>query len=315
MDSARADKATVRGLWRDKVAAALAAAGHDESVPVYSTLPGKYALDLEELHRSGIIGRLSNGAIDTDDAWKVAAIESNSDAFMTVREAWPGLDIRRADIKSVLASDAPTRWPEGPQKRYCRGRVINLDYNGAFAVQEVSGAIEYPQVRLVEKLAQLHKVKPELDWTLCLTLAADIQWLDAGCSAVKSFLRENCDENSDFAEECRRILGPPLFKRLMTAGPASWMRALTASETQRMLMALVPKRILHDTYLQRWAVSVDYCLCYGGRADAKAMVSFIVDFKREPRVAATPRAVYNECLGEVLRKAALINESGQIVEI
>jgi hypothetical protein len=60
---------------------------------------------------------------------------------------------------------------------------------------------------------------------------------------------------------------------------------------------------------------VDDCLCYGGRADAKAMVSFIVDFKREPRVAATPRAVYNECLRDVLRNAAMIHANGRIVQI
>lgn len=316
MDADRADKAKIRELWCAKVAAALVAARDDDAVPVYFTLPGRYARDLEALHAAGIIRRLPNGAIDQRDVWKVAAIESNSDAFMHLKDAWIGLDIKRADIKSVLASDAPLTWPSGRQRRSCRSRVINLDFNGACAGREVGGAVEYPQIMIVQKLAQLHvSIAPPLDWTLCLTFAADLQWSDPVCESVKQFLRENCQGHSEFAEECRRVLGDGLFARVLDDDTASWMTSLPGLDRQRILMAFVPKRILQDTYLQRWAIDVVHNLRYGGREDSKAMVSFVLDFKQEPRVASTPRRVYDECLTELMRNAAEVAADGQVHQV
>jgi hypothetical protein len=77
-------------------------------------------------------------------------------------------------------------------------------------------------------------------------------------------------------------------------------------------MVFVPKKIVSETHGLGWRVITHYNLRYGGRSRSQRMVSWLIRFTQEPRVAREPRAVYSESLAETLTGAGLIQPDGEI---
>ena len=164
----------MRRLWADCVGDALDSNGEE---PAYLTLCGAKGLDIEALVRQGHLHRYpTNPAIRQEDLDKVVAVESRSNAVYELKSRFPGLRIVDRDFSSFVHSESMMAWPTGEHKVFCRARVVNLDLNSPLQIEFREGQLVFPQLVWVEKLARIHAHSPHLDWTLCLTLAAQIEW-------------------------------------------------------------------------------------------------------------------------------------------
>jgi hypothetical protein len=309
MGENRPEKEKMRELWVD----AVRAVDCDSSgPPLYLTLPGAHGLDIQRLIDAGLVRLERNGAIASEDLWKVVAVESNNQAFLSLKERLSGLRVLNQDIRGILASTGPLTWPQGEHERWCRAHVVNLDLNSSLRCERVDGGRSvFPTVQLIWKLAQLHLKPPALDWVLCLTLAAKIDWEEEHCHMVHQFLRENFEREERFAGACRALLGGRLFKSLSGSEPLD-MNRLSGADQQALLMVFVPKKIVSETHGLGWRVTTTHNLRYGGASRSQRMVSWLIRFTQEPRVAREPRAVYSESLVEALAGAGIIQPDGEL---
>jgi hypothetical protein len=306
MDERRPEKETMRGLWAEAVRTAK---GTQNGPPLYLTLPGANGLDIEHLINAGMLRLAENDrAIAPEDIWKVVAVERSNAACLELRKRWSGLRVLNEDIRGVLASTGPLRWPQGDRELWCRAHVVNLDLNSSLTCErDAAGKLVFPTVQVIWKLAQLHMKNPALDWILCLTVAANITWQLEDCRLVQRFLKENFRNEEVFAAESRALLGERFFKAIVDE-EALDMKRISASDQQRLLMVFVPKKIVTETYGLGWSIATSHNLRYG----KKPMVSWLMRFAQEPRAASEPRAVYSESLAETLSNAGSIGPDGEL---
>jgi hypothetical protein len=308
----RPEKERMRQLWVDAVGVADDIADpHTTDPPLYLTLPGTHGLDIQRLIDAGLVQVAENGAIAPQDVWKVVAVERNNKASLALRERLRGLRVLNQDISGILASTGPLTWPRGDYQRWCRARVVNLDLNSSLRCElQHGGRVVFPTVNLVSKLAQLHLKPPALDWVLCLTLAARIEWSSDHCEMVQRFLRENFRSEEQFAADSRALLGEWLFDALMSEHPVD-MTVLSGEKQQALLMVFVPKKIVREVHVQGWKILTTHNLRYGG-SDSQRMVSWLIQFIQEPRVDGEPGAVYSESLAAALAGVGTIDVDGEI---
>jgi hypothetical protein len=309
MGENRPEKETMRRLWVE----AVSEAGVDPSgPPLYLTLPGAHGLDVQRLIDAQLLRLAENGAVAPEDSWKVVAVESNNEAFLALKRRLPGLRVLNENIRGILSSTGPLTWPRGKNEDWCRAHVVNLDLESALGCErDASGGVVFPTVQLIVKLAQLHLKEPALDWVLCLTLAARVEWTLDDCEVAQRFLRENFKLDDSFAADSRALLGDRLFDALMEERPLD-LTVLSDLEQQSLLMVLVPKKIVAETYRLGWRVSTTHNLRYGGHSRSQRMVSWVMQFTREPRVAAEPLAVYGESLAEILARVGAVDAEGVV---
>jgi hypothetical protein len=309
----RPDKRAVRELWVAAVANAAGATGGQE-VPLYLTLPGAHGLDIQRLVDEGLVKLAENRAIAAEDQWKVVAIESSGSARLELKRRFTGgLRIISDDLHAILHSTGPFTWPRGDKARYCRARVVNLDFNSSLRVErDERGTYVFPKIQLIGKLAELHMKSPSLDWVLCLTFAASIDWPLAACRQIQGFLRENFQEEEQFADDSREVLGDVLFERLLGSDPVD-MGQLAEGEQQALLMVLVPKKVIRETYGRGWKVTTAHNLRYGGHGKSGRMVTWMMRFTRDRRAEEQPRALYSESLSLALTQAGLVAADGAVV--
>src|SRR3569832_2316096 len=185
MGADRPDKQRIRSLWLKEVMSASCAAETDE-VPLYLSLPGALGKDIELLVEAGVVTLADNRAIAAGDEWKVVAVESSSSAVLELKKRFSGLRVLNQNIQGILRSTGPLTWPRGDHVRYCRAHVVNLDLNASLqAERDELGHYVFPTVQLIANLARLHVEPPALDWVLCLTVAAQINWEDDVCDQVQ----------------------------------------------------------------------------------------------------------------------------------
>lgn len=309
MGENRPEKERMRQLWVDAVGAAR---GDETGPPLYLTLPGAKGLDIQRLIDAGLVQLAENGALASDDIWKVVAVERNNAAYLELKRQLQGLRVLKQDISEILASTGPLTWPRGERERWCRAHVVNLDLNSSLRCERDPGGVPvFPTVQLVWKLAQLHRKQPALDWVLCLTLAAQIEWTHEDCGMVQQFLRENFEREDQFATCSHALLGDRLFDALMGDALVDMTR-LSGEEQQALLMVFVPKKIVAETHVLGWKITTTHNLRYGGHRRSQRMVSWLMQFEREPRVASEPRAVYSESLAVALVRAGAVAPDGSL---
>ncbi len=301
----------MRQLWVDAVEAA---DGNVDGPPLYLTLAGAQGLDVQRLIDLGIIGLAENGrAIAPTEVWKVVALERNNEAYASLKDRLPGVRVLNQDLAEILASRQRVTLPNGSHQLWCRAHVVNMDLNETLRCEDdvdVSQPV-FPTVELIWKLAVLHLKRPSLDWVLCLTLAAQIDWRLEHCESVQLFLRENFQREERFAEESRALMGNWLFDALMGDEIVD-LTVLSVQEMQALLMVFVPKKIVAETYRLGWSISTTYNLRYGGHNGSQRMVSLMMRFVREPRVSKQPQAVYSESLIAALERAGVIDSAGTL---
>lgn len=306
----RPEKQKVRELWAEQVGAA-EQRDHAEDEPLLLTLCGAHTLDIDDLIERGVVEVTEVGGIATADARTVVAVESRPDAVVAILRKYPGLKVVDKPIRDLLHSESEVAWPVGEERAICRAGVINLDLDESLAaVIRDDGQIVFPVLEWIRKFAVLHGHAPRREWTLCLTLHGEISWEDSVGTAMQAFLGENFEESTIFKDQCRELFGPAMFSKV--ASGSLDFGSLTRPQQQRLLMALVPKRISHLTFNHGWLVKTVSNLRYGGHGRVAPMISWIMDFVWDERANSQPLEIYRESLSSVLESAGEISAEGDI---
>lgn len=321
MSEDRPEKKTMRRLWADQVEDAAGQA--DQSAepgpsepPLYLTLAGANGLDIEELIKRKVIERAENQrAIAEKDLHKVVAVESDQDAVLELGRRFSGLHIIEDRIENVLQMPSDLYRPSQKRTRLLRARVINLDFDDPLVAQLDQGQLRFPVVRMAEKLGRLHAMDPYVNWSLCLTLHADLKFASGAEELAISLLSDNFDREPAYAAASRALLGAELFSRLSSKRGAKVIGGLEPSEAQAFLMVLVPKSIVERMHSQGWKVITHRNLRYGRTPKHAPMVSWIIHFEWDPRGTSKPREVYREGLTRALSGIAQLDGRGQITAL
>ncbi|MFL5872994.1 MAG: hypothetical protein ACJ75T_05920 [Solirubrobacterales bacterium] len=317
MTEERPEKDAMRTLWAECVSDIDDNPVVDEDSPpppLYLSLCGAKGLDILKLVEHGIVARTETGAIEERDLGKVVAIEVDPNAAHELRETFSGLDVLDRRLEDLLSMPSDMAWPERKMRRVLRSRVVNLDLNTSLAARIKQNQLHFPVVKMVEKFAVLHAQDPQVNWSLCLTLHADLA-LDSGAiGRISSFLAENFKKEEVYAAASEGLLGSDLYEMLSEGKcPDGAFDDLEPSDVQNLLMALIPKRIISDTHRLGWKVTTRRNLRYG--ADPVApMVSWILDFDWDPRGSSAPQELYSECLEKAVASVEEIDSDGNLLD-
>jgi hypothetical protein len=317
MADERPEKDAMRALWAKRVgeAASENPIDPDAPPPLYLSLCGAKGLDIIKLVEHGIVARTETGAIAEADLGKIVAIESDPDAALELRETFSGLEVFDRKVEDLLSMPSDMAWPDKKLRRVLRSRVVNLDLNAALAARIKQNQLQFPVVKMIERFSILHAQDPQVDWSLCLTLHADLA-LDAGAlKRISSFLAENFKKEEVYAAASSGLLGDELYEKLSQGDCADKVvDELEAVDVQNLLMALIPKRIISDTHRHGWKVTTRRNLRYGA-APAAPMVSWILDFEWDPRGSSAPQALYSESLEGAVAGVEEIDSQGNVVDL
>jgi hypothetical protein len=317
MAEERPEKDTMRVLWAEcvgDIAGQEAPISGDDQrpPPLYLSLCGAKGLDILKLVDQGIVSRSKTGAIAEEDLGRIVAIESDPDAAIKLRETFPGLDVLDRKLEDLLNMPSDMAWPEKKLRRIFRSQVINLDLNSALAARIKQNQLQFPVVKMIEKLAILHAQEPQVDWSLCLTLHADLAFDPGAIARVSSFLAENFKREEVFAAASSGLLGQELYEKLNSGEcPDDLVGGLDSADIQNLLMALIPKRIINDTHRHGWKVTTRRNLRYGA-APSAPMVSWILDFHWDPRGSSSPQELYSESLKNAVAGVEEIDTRGKL---
>jgi len=204
----RPDKQIVREMWGQHVTTANRKWKGPEAL--YLTLSGAAGADIDQLTRLGVVKRMENGALAPEDASKIVAVEKSTIAYTALREAFPGMTVHNRYIEELASGDDMTTFPARRDKirHALRAHVVNLDYNGPLILSADSSGLHYPQLTLIQKLAQLHATPlPAMNWTLFLTLNGEVTWGPPAHQPIREYLVNNIERNVAFAEQCRVHVG------------------------------------------------------------------------------------------------------------
>jgi hypothetical protein len=309
MTAERPEKIYIRALWLETIRELRDAFPHDD-VPLYLTLSGAEARDIQLLIDNGLIRLTETVAVRTEDEGIAVAIESNSDAAWRLQRKLPGLKILIQPFENLVRSGGMTVWPQGEHVRFCRARVINLDLNEPVKFVGSTPDLLFPPLQWVRKLTVLH-ADASLDWCLLLTLHGEAVWESAETKSVAEFLSENFGREPLFAEAAGELIGEELFEKISRQTiPAA--RRLRLEDQQKLLMLYVPKRLIQIALEHGFRAEVTHNLRYGGADHRAPMVSWIVKFHRDRRSATRPDALYRDGLKTILTGAGHIAEDGSL---
>ncbi len=309
MQDNRPPKQTVRTIWMN----AVKEVDQDEvagNEPLYMTLPGSQGIDIQMLIDEGLVALTEVGSIAQADQYKIIAVERSSRSVADLRRNFIGLKIREVDVRGLVRGEGRTRWPEGDDINLCRARVINLDLNSSLYAEMIDNELVFPILTWIDKLSRIHANPPRIDWTLLLTLHAEIRWPEGAANLMRNFLKENVEREDIFSENCRSFLGDELFE-IATEDIDSDLSQLTQDYQQRLMMVMVPKLIAHAVHNDGWIVDILYNLRYGG-GEFAPMVTWVVKFRRAQDAAFTPDAVYKHALQGILRNTGMVTEEGEL---
>jgi hypothetical protein len=305
----RPEKKTVREIWL-QAATGYSEAFDDDPHPLFLTLGGAEGRDIQLLIDNHLLELTETGAISAEMKHRVIAVESSSRAAAALQIKYPGLKILEEPFQNLLSGESLIRFPRGEHEEFCCARVVNLDLNEPLMVANGHSLLDFPILKWVRKLCQLH-AQHDLDWTLCLTLHGETVWgLDVS-KAVRDFLVENFGRELSFADACRDLFEDELFE-LVSADTAVDFGLRAYEDQQRLLMAFVPKKIAQLVHHDGWRVETSRNLRYGGTAGRAPMVTWVIDFVWDPSTRARPDATYRQALAQVLSGAGRIEEDGTI---
>lgn len=315
MAEERNEKTTMRNLWLD-LAKEMDAEYPTDDVPLYTTLCGAEARDIRLLAQHNLIEMTEVGGIASSSQSRVIAVERSEPAVLNLQRELPGLTILAQDFSSIIRGSSSVAWPDNAkERRACRARIVNLDLQGLLNADiATDGHVTFPILAWVKKLCALHSLEPRKDWCLCLTLNGAIKWPIEASKATQEFLAENFDRVPDFGEACYGFLGDDLYKQMSTDTTVDYS-TLPKELQQKVLMALVPKKIAHSVHEEGWHVQTRHNLYYGGTDNHAPMVSWILCFGWDAHVAHRPNYIYGKSLASVFSSAGFLGPDGQIIQL
>jgi hypothetical protein len=308
----RPDKQKVREMWG--VHLTMASRNWKGPEALYLTLSGAAGTDIDQLTALGLITRPETGALSEKDAQKVVAVEKDLAAYTALREAFPGMTVYNRFIEELASGDDPTVFPGKNDKvrRALRAHVVNLDYNGPLMLSADDSGLHYPQLTLIQKLAQLHSSPlPAMNWTLLLTLNGEVRWGPRAHQPIRYYLAENIKRNATFAEQCRVHVGSAICDKLLSA-PDIDFRALSVEEQRLIVAVLVPKKIASLVHTQGWVIETNANWRYGGTEGAAPMCTWAISFSWDPRSTYLADAVYEDSLATIFRSFGMLSAGGEL---
>ncbi len=309
MNADRPDKSAIRQAWANKVQAYAAKYDSDDK-PLYLTLCGAEGRDISLLAASGVIELTETGSISASSLGKVVAVEANPNATVELVARFPGLDVIEQPFEHFLQGEDDTRFPTGKHERYCRARIVNLDFNMELRPQEPSGGDPFAVFSWIKKLGALHGARPRKDWCLCLTLNGGINWPQPICSDVQTFLEDNFNRHELFRDRSKTFLGAKLFDQI-NAGTANFPE-LTREEQQKLLMVFVPKKVAHALNGQSWRINTELNWRYGTSPNAP-MVTWLFECHHDREGAHAPGKLFEKNLGATLQAPCRVDAKGRIL--
>jgi len=306
MNADRPAKTAIRSLWADVVAQEKT--GLVAGQPLYLTLCGAAAKDLLLLAERGIITLTETRALSAPDEALVAAVESSADGVLELQRTMPGLKVFQQRIEEMLRGSSPFSWPEGEARRWCRAKVVNLDFNSSLRGGLSGDWPQFPTLDVIDKLADLHTEPSTQEWLLLLTLQAQIQWPVELIQSVRGFLNDNFSHHQSFAELCERFVGPVAFEDLVS-GELPWAN-LSSEAQQRVLMIFLPKAVA-SRVRGRWRIEVEANIRYGGEpgTGSAPMCSWVIRFARDAR-AVNANDAYLGALNSAVSRPQYIQADG-----
>lgn len=309
MAAERPEKTTMRSLWVEEVCRADSTAA-PARVPLYLTLAGAQGRDIQALVDRGVLELTETGAVENVADVRVVAIERSANALVELAKRFPGLKIIDQSLDALLHSTGALTWPRGEHHQLFRAQVINLDLEEPLKARTQEGQLSFPSLALIRKVATIHAAEPCVEWTLCLTLHGEVAWTQEQDTLACRFLAENFARDEQFAADARAALGNDLYEAIATTPASAKVRSRSRAEQQRVLCALVPKRIAYEAHALGWKVTTTENLRYGGSGQRAPMATWIMRFEWDPRASAEPDTVYREALALTLRKRGRIDSHG-----
>jgi hypothetical protein len=313
VDSAMADdrpeKQRMRELWVDRVAEASPPTDRE---PLFLTLAGADGRDVQALVDADLIKLTETGAISTEDAGKVVAVESREEAFLKLSKRFQGLRVLNTRIEDLLRREHPFNWPAGADQELFRARVVNFDFDRPLDVTVRNSQLVFPQIMWIKKIATIHAHKAPTNWCLLLTCQGQIQWPIEVETRVKALLADNFQRSEEFSKVAEKLLGTDTFDGIRDCSDDLTLSELPYKTQQRILMAVVPKKLCRELSGSGWSIITRNNVRYGGTKKRAPMVSFVFEFRWDQRSSAEPDAVYLESLLNSVSEPSEIDSKGSI---
>ncbi len=305
----RAAKRTVRKRWVDEVKKYPEANG-----PVYLTLPGAEGKDIDLLIEEGVIQLTDTGAIAEADIRKVVAVESNSEAVLSLQRKFVGLRIHESPIQNIISGVGPYAWPNAEISRDLCAKVVNIDLDKALKA-ETNGSVRFPIIDVIQKISQLHSMRPDRSppepWSLCLTVNSSVNWPPEAVTYFFRFLGENC-EHVGFERKAREILGDAMVHELKAHPDEMRFEHISINHRRALLCIFLPKLILSKINDHGWSATQCTAWSYGDGTDA-AMTTVMLSFGLSQY--ETPAQRYQANLSKIFDELGHIDEDGTVTPL
>jgi len=305
----RPEKQAMRKIWVERVAEASAPTAEE---PLFLTLAGADGRDVQALVDAKVIGVTETGAILAEDATKVVAVEAREEAFLKLSSRFNGLRVLQSRIEDLLKQDHPFNWPTGSHLDLFRARVVNFDFDGPLEVTVRDNQLVFPQITWIKKIAAIHAHKTQIDWCLLLTFQGQIQWSTEVESGVMRLLADNFQRSGEFSEIVEGLVGSDTFGGIRDCNDDLSLSDLSYEIQQRILMALIPKKICRELNGSGWNIVTRMNVRYGGTGTHAPMVSFVFDFEWDERSTTEPDAIYIESLLNSVAEPCQIDARGSV---
>jgi len=311
MAANRPEKNFVRNLWVDEIQK-IEEAGYNNEYPLYLTLPGAMGGEISFLVEKGIIRLTETGAIHGEDLHKIVAVESSKKAQIELLRQFPGLNVLKMSIQSLIRGDGQRNFPDNRDEIiYCKAKVINLDLNEPIKVDESKNELFIPIIEWIKKFCLLHR-ENEIDWSLCLTLHGEIFWNSNVNAQVVSFLVDNCNHDNDFREMLITHLGEQIAQAIFDAELD--FTTIEQEAMQKVSMILIPKLLVQYAVNQGWIINTIHNYAYTG-GNGAPMVTWVFNFHLDTEAAAHTITEYINGIRNIFHQIGSIDSDGNLIPL
>ena len=278
----------------------------------YTTLPGALAEDVRLMRERGLLGAESNGAVPRDEFNKVVAVESGLNAVAALKRDFPGLNVIHSRLEALVGGAAdPTTFPNRRSRRAVVARFVNLDFNSPLFLDLAEDEFVHPQIEAVRKIAALQRAEHGSEpWGLFLTLQGEIRWSPDCQAQILAYLKENAEESEGFRTAIESFFDDDTRALIEHGLQTTRLEDLPRDIQQRIVCAVVPKRVAHVASVSGWRIETNMNWHYGGTQRTAPMCTWSFEFVRDQRWDRNPHAVYLDSVANILAGAKQIDDSG-----
>lgn len=273
------EKKLLRNKWVDAVKEAEKYHSGNDKYPLYVTLSGPEGKDIELLIKNNIIKITENGAINSDDQWKVVAIEKNGPKATELRNKFPGLKVKDSSVFDLLNDNCNAN--EKLNNSFLWGAsVINLDYNSRLEGIIENDRCSFDVIITLKKISEFQLSFESKYWCVLLTLNANLVLDDIFWNEIIKTLKNNRYFNSEF---CNEVDKSEYFKNIDDIYYSSVSKIKDCDKLQqKFVLNLVPNLFSQKIKEHCWEFSVIKAFSYGNNTSGRSrMASWILCLKQK----------------------------------